>query len=77
MARSICSGGYVTYALAVNSESVHGSLLLSVTVFGLFGVFLEKFCFRPFVGNFDASVIVCVGITVASRISSTTWWETK
>jgi branched-chain amino acid transport system permease protein len=58
-------GGYVTYAFAVwiglNSWV---ALLASVAVFSLFGVFLEKYCFRPFAGNFDASVILCVGITV-------------
>ena len=58
-------GGYVTYAFAVwiglNSWV---ALLASVAVFSLFGVFLEKYCFRPFTGNFDASVILCVGITV-------------
>ena len=58
-------GGYVTYAFAVwlglNSWA---ALLFSIVIFALFGVFLEKFCFRPFVGNFNASVIVCVGITV-------------
>jgi len=58
-------GGYVTYAFAVwvglNSWA---ALLVSTAIFGLFGVFLEKFCFRPFVGNFDAAVLVCVGITV-------------
>jgi branched-chain amino acid transport system permease protein len=58
-------GGYVTYAFAVwvglNSWA---ALLVSTAIFALFGVFLEKFCFRPFVGDFDASVLVCVGITV-------------
>jgi branched-chain amino acid transport system permease protein len=58
-------GGYVTYAFAVwiglNSWL---AVLGSTAVFALFGVFLEKYCFRPFVGNFDASVLVCVGITV-------------
>lgn len=58
-------GGYVTYAFAVwvglNSWA---ALLVSTAIFALFGVFLEKFCFRPFVGNFDAAVLVCVGITV-------------
>ena len=58
-------GGYVTYAFAV-WIGLHSwtALLASTAVFGLFGVFLERYCFRPFVGNFDASVIVCVGITV-------------
>jgi branched-chain amino acid transport system permease protein len=58
-------GGYVTYAFAVwVGLDSWAALLMSTAIFALFGVFLEKFCFRPFVGNFDASVLVCVGITV-------------
>ncbi len=58
-------GGYVTYALAVKlGLNSWPALLLTTALFALFGAFLEKFCFRPFVGNFDASVMVCVGITI-------------
>ena len=58
-------GGYVTYAFAVGlGINTWAALLISTAIFALFGVFLEKYCFRPFVGNFDASVVVCVGITV-------------
>jgi branched-chain amino acid transport system permease protein len=58
-------GGYVTYAFAVwVGLDSWAALLMSTAIFAVFGVFLEKFCFRPFVGNFDASVLVCVGITV-------------
>jgi branched-chain amino acid transport system permease protein len=58
-------GGYVTYGLATGL-GIHtwAALLISMVIFALSGVFLEKFCFRPFVGNFDAAVVVCVGITV-------------
>jgi branched-chain amino acid transport system permease protein len=59
------AGGYVTYALAVKlGLNSWAALLVSAALFALFGAFLEKFCFRPFVGNFDASVMVCVGITI-------------
>lgn len=58
-------GGYLTYAFASGiGMSSWTALLISVVIFALFGVFLEKFCFRPFVGDFDSSVVVCVGITV-------------
>ena len=58
-------GGYVTYAFAVGlGMNTWVALLISTALFTLFGVFLEKYCFRPFVGNFDASVVLCVGITV-------------
>jgi len=58
-------GGYVTYEFAVVLDiNTWAALLMSTAIFASFGVFLEKYCFRPFVGNFDASVMVCVGITV-------------
>jgi branched-chain amino acid transport system permease protein len=58
-------GGYVTCELAVGlGINTWAALLISTAIFTLFGVFLEKYCFRPFVGNFDASVVLCVGITV-------------
>jgi branched-chain amino acid transport system permease protein len=39
-------------------------LAMAVTTLAMagFGVFLEKFCFRPFVGNFTRTVMVCIGI---------------
>jgi len=58
-------GGYVTYAIAVGlGINSWVALLGSTAVFALFGAFLERYCFRPFVGNFDAAVMVCVGVTV-------------
>lgn len=58
-------GGYATYEVAVAlGVSSWVALLISTTIFSLFGVFLEKYCFRPFVGSFDAAVVVCVAITV-------------
>jgi len=40
------------------------ALLLTVVIVASFGVFLEKFCFRPFVGDFNRIVMVCVAIAV-------------
>ena len=58
-------GGYVTCEFAAGlGMNTWAALLISTAIFTLFGVFLEKYCFRPFVGNFDASVVLCVGITV-------------
>jgi branched-chain amino acid transport system permease protein len=58
-------GGYVTYAFAVGlGMNTWVALFISTAIFSLFGVFLEKYCFRPFVGNFDASVVLCVGVTI-------------
>jgi branched-chain amino acid transport system permease protein len=39
-------------------------LILVIAVMAIFGVFLEKFCFRPFLGDFNRQVMICVVITV-------------
>ncbi|GAJ22175.1 unnamed protein product, partial [marine sediment metagenome] len=40
------------------------ALLLTVLIVAAFGLFLEKFCFRPFVGDFNRIVMVCIAISV-------------
>jgi branched-chain amino acid transport system permease protein len=40
------------------------ALLLTTLIFGAFGIFLEKFCFRPFVGDFNRTVMMCVVIII-------------
>lgn len=54
-------GGYICYQLSV----VYGlnqwlSLLLSVMIVGSFGLFLEKFCFRPFSGDLYNTLIMTI-----------------
>ena len=41
------------------------ALLLATIIMAGFGVFLERFCFRPFIGDFNRTVMVCVVITIA------------
>ena len=58
-------GGYVAYALIVGLGFNHWLAMLATTVIlAGFGVFLEKFCFRPFVSDFNRMVMICVVITV-------------
>lgn len=56
-------GGYVCYQLAV----VFGlnqwlSLILAAAIMALFGILLERFCFRPFYGDFFRSVIMSIAL---------------
>jgi branched-chain amino acid transport system permease protein len=56
-------GGYLCYQLGV----VYGinlwlSLLLAAAIMALFGLFLERFCFRPFYGDFFGSTIVSIAL---------------
>jgi len=57
--------GYVCYQLAVEwGLNQWLSMLLSVMSVGAFGLFLEKFCFRPFFGNLDRTIVVCIAIII-------------
>jgi branched-chain amino acid transport system permease protein len=58
-------------------EFVQGLLLnnwlafvLTTLIVAAFGVFLERFCFRPFVGNFNRILMVCVMVWVILQTSA-------
>jgi branched-chain amino acid transport system permease protein len=58
-------GGYVTYQFAVAfGLNPWAAILISAVVFALFGIFLEKYFFRPFIDHFDFAVVACVAISV-------------
>ena len=58
-------GGYIGYLLIVGMGFNHWVAILSATVIvAAFGLFLEKFLFRPFVKDFNRIVMVCVAIVV-------------
>ena len=58
-------GGYICYALVVGLglNQWLGLVCTTLLVAG-FGIFLERFCFRPFVGDFNRIVMICVAITM-------------
>jgi branched-chain amino acid transport system permease protein len=58
-------GGYVGLALVrVLGINPWMALMLTTLIVASFGVFLEKFCFRPFVGDFNRTIMMCIVITV-------------
>jgi len=64
-------GAFICY------EFIQGLLLngwlafaLSVLLVTAFGIFLERFCFRPFVGDFNRILMVCVVITVVLQTTA-------
>jgi branched-chain amino acid transport system permease protein len=58
-------GGYICYQFGVEySLNLWVSMLLSVLIVASLGLFLEKFCFRPFFGNLNRTIVVCIGIIV-------------
>lgn len=63
-------GGYIGLAL-ISAMGVNQwvALIISAIVIGAFGIFLEKFCFRPFVGDFNRIVMICVAVIVILQTS--------
>jgi branched-chain amino acid transport system permease protein len=58
-------GGYFGYQLiVVLGLNQWLALLITVGCFSAFGISLEKFLFRPLVGNFDFIIMVCIAIAV-------------
>ena len=56
-------GGYICYQFAVEfGWNQWLSLLLSVIIMGAFGLFLEKFCFRPFFGDMYGTIVMSIAI---------------
>jgi len=56
-------GGYVCYQLAIEyGLNLWLSLFLAAGIMALFGLFLERFCFRPFYGDFFSSVIMSIAL---------------
>ncbi len=56
-------GGYVCYWLSVQCGLNQWlSLLLSALVLGLAGLFLERFCFRPFAGDPNRTIIMAIAL---------------
>lgn len=61
-------GGFVCYYFwVVLGLNPWASLLLTMFVMALLGLFLEKFCFRPFQRDFEKCVIMAVALVIILR----------
>jgi branched-subunit amino acid ABC-type transport system permease component len=57
--------GYICYQFGVAlGLNLLLSMLISVAIVASFGLFLERFCFRPFFGDLNRTMVVCIGIIV-------------
>lgn len=74
-------GGYVCYQLATQfGINQWLAMLLATVILAMFGLLLEKFCFRPFFGDINRTIIMSivialvlettVNITVGDRVTS-------
>jgi len=63
-------GGYIGLAL-ISAVGINQwvALIIAAVAMGAFGVFLERFCFRPFVGDFNRIIMVCVAVIVILQTS--------
>ena len=67
-------GGYIGYQFAVRlGLNPWLALFLATVIVAAFGAFLEKFCFRPFVGDFNSIVMVSVAITTVLQTLVNIW----
>jgi branched-chain amino acid transport system permease protein len=65
-------GGYIGYLFIFGMGFNHWlGLLLATLIVAAFGIFLEKFCFRPFVGDFNRTVMICIAIVVILQTTVT------
>jgi branched-chain amino acid transport system permease protein len=56
-------GAYVTYGLSVGlGLNPWVSLLLSVILVGAFGLFVERFCFRPFQSQITRMIVMAIAL---------------
>jgi branched-chain amino acid transport system permease protein len=56
-------GGYICYWLSTQAGvNQWVSVLLTAIILGLVGLFLEKFCFRPFSGDGNRTIIMAIAI---------------
>jgi branched-chain amino acid transport system permease protein len=57
--------GYLAYAFIVGLGISHLiAMPMAIVIVSGLGLFMEKFCFRPFVGDFNRIVMICVAITM-------------
>jgi branched-chain amino acid transport system permease protein len=58
-------GAFITYAFAVSlGINQWLSLAISIIIIGSFGLFLEKFCLRPFGANVFSVIVMSIALTL-------------
>jgi branched-chain amino acid transport system permease protein len=58
-------GAFITYSFAVSlGLNQWVSLLVAVIIIGAFGLFLERFCFRPFGANVFSVIVMCIALSM-------------
>jgi branched-chain amino acid transport system permease protein len=72
------TAGYICYLFITHLGINHWiAFPLTVILIAAFGIFLERFCFRPFLGDFNRTTMVCVAITIILTTSMNLWLGTQ
>ena len=63
-------GGYICY-LFIGSFGLNNwlALVLTIIVLGIIGLFMERYAFRRFTGDFERSLVICIAATLIIQTS--------
>lgn len=68
------TSGYLCYVFVAKMGMNHWlAIPLTIILISALGIFLEKFCFRPFIGDFNRQVMICVALTVILTTTMNIW----
>jgi branched-chain amino acid transport system permease protein len=68
------TAGYLCYLFVARMGMNHWlAFPLTIILIAAFGIFLERFCFRPFIGDFNRQVMICVAITMVLTTTMNIW----
>ncbi len=64
-------GAFVTYSIAVSlGLNQWAALVIAIIIIGAFGLFVERFCLRPFGGNVFQVIIMSIALTLILQTSA-------
>jgi branched-chain amino acid transport system permease protein len=68
------TAGYLCYVFIAKMGMSHWlAIPLTIILISALGIFLERFCFRPFIGDFNRQVMICVAITMVLTTTMNIW----
>jgi len=72
------TAGYLCYLFVAQIGISHWiAFPLTIITITALGIFLERFCFRPFIGDFNRQIMICVAITVILTTTMNIWLGTS
>ncbi len=70
--------GYLAYLFVEGLGLSHWiSIPLVVIIIAALGIFMEKFCFRPFIGDLNRTIMICVAVIIILINTVNIGWGTE